>query len=122
MDKGVIDDSSSNLSYPLRGTGSIIYNVTIKADRVIANEWLQWTLKDHAPQIIKTQCFTSFTVLQILDIDDSDGPTYAVQYFANTLSDYHRYIDEHADYFRNESAIKWGNNIMAFRTIMKAVN
>lgn len=114
--------NSLNTSQPLRETGGIIYNVTVRVDKAIAGDWLQWTLKEHAPKIVGTKCFTYFSVLQLLDIDDSEGPTYAVQYFTNTLNDYHKYIDEYADDFRNQSSAKWGNSITAFRTIMKVIN
>ena len=62
----------------------IIYNITIKVQPSIKNDWLQWLQNEHIPGMIQTGCFTKATILHLLEIDDSEGPTYAVQYFAES--------------------------------------
>ena len=52
----------------------------------INHAWLQWLKEEHIPDIINTGCFTHATILQLLETDDSEGPTYAVQYFAESKS------------------------------------
>ena len=99
-----------------------IYNITIKVDKDIAEAWLRWMIHEHGPETLNTACFSSFTILQILDLDDSEGPTYAVQYRAETRQDYDRYINEFAAVLRQKSFDKWGNRFIAFRTIMQVVN
>lgn len=100
----------------------VIYNITIKVDKDIAKEWLHWMVHEHSPEILATACFNSFTILQVLDIDDAEGPTYAVQYRAENKEDYERYIKEHATALRQKSFDKWGNKFIAFRTLMRVVN
>ena len=116
------DKESSSLSLPFRGTGGIIYNVTVKVEKSIADEWLQWLISEHAPQIIATHCFTKFTALKLLEYDEEESTTYAVQYFSNNIKDYQRYINEFAERFRKESFDKWGNKFIAFRTVMEVIN
>jgi hypothetical protein len=99
-----------------------IYNVTTKVDHSIANAWVSWMLEEHGPQMVATGCFSHFHLLQLLDVDDTEGPTYAVQYFAEDRVAYERYINQFATQFRQEAFDKWGNRFMAFRTLMKAVN
>ena len=36
----------------------IIYNVTVKVDHSIADDWLSWLQQEHIPEIIATECFT----------------------------------------------------------------
>ena len=36
----------------------IIYNVTIKVDHSIADEWKIWLMEEHIPGMIATGCFT----------------------------------------------------------------
>lgn len=100
----------------------LIYNVTIKVDRLIAAEWLQWLEQEHIPAIMATGCFAEHKVMRLLEIDDSEGPTYAIQYFANTKENYTRYIDQHATGFRQQSFEKWGDRFIAFRTLMEVVH
>ena len=56
----------------------IIYNVTIKVDASIADAWLQWLLREHIPDMLHTGCFRSHRVVRLMEVDDSEGPTYAV--------------------------------------------
>ncbi|MCW3073378.1 MAG: hypothetical protein JWP69_447 [Flaviaesturariibacter sp.] len=99
----------------------IIYNVTIKVDKGIATAWLAWLLEEHIPAIIATGCFHSYKVVRLLETDDAEGPTYAIQYFATDLAEYTRYIREHAPAFRQDSTNKWGNAFIAFRSVMEVI-
>jgi hypothetical protein len=100
----------------------IVYNITIKITTAIHTDWLQWIKEEHVPEIIKTGCFTHATVLRLLEVDDSEGPTYTVQYFAESKGLYNNYIESHADHMRQKSFDKWGNQFIAFRSVMQVVN
>jgi hypothetical protein len=97
----------------------IIYNVTIQVDNAIAAEWLTWLQEVHIPDVMATNCFTEFRIVRLLEVDESDGPTYATQYFAESKADYNRYIEIYAPALRQQSINKWGDNFVAFRTLMK---
>ena len=99
----------------------IIYNVTIKVEQRIADQWLQWLLNDHIPAILKTGCFSSHKVVRLLETDESEGPTYAIQYNADSKADYNRYIEMHATEMRQKSFDKWGNSFIAFRSVMQVI-
>ena len=99
-----------------------IYNVTLKVDNDIQHKWLLWLKKEHIPDMISTGCFTEARILQLLETDDSEGPTYAVQYKAASKSLYNHYIEKFAGIMRKKSFDKWGNKFIAFRSIMKVVN
>jgi hypothetical protein len=99
----------------------IIYNVTTHIATHVSAEWLQWLLEEHAPEIVATHCFTDYKVVKLLDVDESEGPTYAVQYLAESMADYQRYINEHADEMRKRATDKWGDRFISFRTIMQVV-
>ena len=99
-----------------------IYNVTIKVEKPIAEQWLEWLKNEHIPDVLSTKCFHDAKVLEILELNDEEGPTYAIQYFANTEEDYRNYISQFAEGLRQKGFHKWGNKFIAFRTLMKAVN
>jgi len=100
----------------------IIYNVTIKVAEAIKDEWLAWLKQEHIPDVLGTKCFLKATIMQLLEVDDSEGPTYAIQYQAESLDDYERYLNEFAVTMRQRSFDRWGDKFIAFRTIMEVVN
>lgn len=100
----------------------IIYNVTVKVDPSIANAWLNWIKEEHVGEILGTGCFTNAKIMKLLETDDSEGPTYAIQYFAESKSNYNLYIDKYAAAMRQKSFEKWGNKFIAFRSVMQVVN
>lgn len=99
----------------------IIYNVTIKVAQSIAKDWLDWLLQVHIPEVLATGCFTSHQVVQLLEVDNTEGPTYAVQYHAESKADYNRYISKYAEELRQKSYEKWGDGFIAFRSVMQVV-
>lgn len=100
----------------------IVYNVTIKVAEPVHQNWLHWLKKEHVPEVVQTGCFTHATILRLLEVDDSEGPTYTVQYFAESKALYNNYIEKHAPLLRQKSFDKWGNQFIAFRSVMQVVN
>ena len=100
----------------------IIYNVTVKVNKNIAEAWLVWLRMEHIPDIIGTTCFKEATVLHLLDTDDSEGPTFAIQYLANSKDDVDRYLDQYAMEMRARGTSRWGENFIAFRSILEVIN
>ncbi len=104
------------------GGGSIIYNVTIKINAAIATDWLAWLKDEHIVEVRSTGCFSKATIMRLLEVDETEGPTYAIQYFAETRLLYDEYIEKHAGVMRQKSFDKWGNKFIAFRSVMEVIN
>jgi Domain of unknown function (DUF4286) len=100
----------------------ILYNVTIKVYNTIHNEWLKWLKEVHIPDIMQTECFTDFKILRLLEVDEAEGPTYAIQYFAESKALYNLYMEKYAQQLKQKSFDKWGNQFIAFRSIMQVLN
>jgi hypothetical protein len=99
----------------------IIYNITIKIDWSIAQDWLQWMQDIHIPEILGTGCFEKHQLVRILQVDETDGPTYAAQYYAPSLTKYDYYLQHYAPQFRKQVTDKWGEKYLDFRTLMQTV-
>ena len=100
----------------------IVYNVTIKVKHSIVTDWLTWLKEEHIPDLIGTGCFSHATILHLIEADDEEGITYAVQYHAECKGLYNRYIEKFADEMRKKGMEKWGNQFIAYRTVMQVVN
>lgn len=100
----------------------LVYNVTIKLDTSIHEQWLVWMKTVHMPEVMATNYFTECRLLRLLETDESDGPTYAAQYTCNSRAEYDSYIAEHSAALRKASIDRWGQQFIAFRSIMELIN
>lgn len=100
----------------------IIYNVTLKIDHSIHDEWVKWMKEEHIPDLLQTGLFTDGRLCRLLEQDETDGPTYAAQYFCKSLEEYNQYISNHANEMREKAYTKFGNKFIAFRTVMEIIS
>jgi hypothetical protein len=100
----------------------LIYNVTIKITPNIHEAWVKWMQEKHIPEVMSKGCFTEYRFVRVLEIDDSEGPTYATQYFADSKANYNRYIELYAPDLRKDVLDNWGDQFIAFRSLMQVVH
>ena len=99
----------------------IVYNVTVKVDLNVHELWVRWMKEDHIPKVLATGCFTDFKFYRIMEENQSDGMTYAVQYFTPELSKYFDYQEKHAAGLQKESQDTWPDKYAACRTLLKEI-
>ena len=99
-----------------------IYNVTIKVDWHIHEEWLAWLKTCHIPAILDYGCFSGSKLLKLQEVDESDGPTYAMQFFAASKADYNRYIELYANEILTIERNFWNNKMYTFGTLMQEID
>jgi hypothetical protein len=99
----------------------ILYNVTVKIDKEIHKEWLDWMLSKHIPDVMKTECFETFKVTKILGDDDEYGVSFAIQYIAPNMDTFQDYQLKHAPVLQQEHSDRYMNRYAAFRTMMEIV-
>ena len=100
----------------------IIYNVTTKVRSTIANDWLQWLKDVHVKEILDTGCFTDFKIVKLLEIDEDEGPTYALQLYAESKAIYNQYVEKFAGKMRQAAFDKWGDKFISIRSVMQIVD
>jgi hypothetical protein len=101
----------------------IVYNITVKIAAAIETDWVQWQKQEHIPDIMATGLFAAYRFYKLLtDEPDEEGPTYVVQYDATDFVHYQRYIDAHAPLLRKKAFDKWGDQFIAFRSLLEVVN
>lgn len=98
-----------------------IYNITNSVSNSIHEAWLKWMKEEHIPAVMNTNCFTGYQVLKLHEQHNAEGPTYIIQYFAESKALYNRYIEMYADKLRKETIDKWGENFIAFRTLLEVL-
>ena len=99
----------------------LVYNITYAVSLEIHVAWMTWMKGIHIPEIMSTGLFSSFKVLRLLDVDEQEGLTFAVQFHAETEEHYRMYIAEHAPALRLQGTRQWGDQVIGFRTLMEIV-
>ena len=100
----------------------IVYNITTNVNRNIHDLWLEWYRNEHIPEIMATRLFERFSLMRILDIDETEGYTYALQLFAENSLNYQQYLQSHAPELREKAMKTWGDGFISFRTTMEVIN
>ena len=100
----------------------VVYNISIKIDLSIEKNWVKWQQQEHIPEVMATGFFTEYKFYKLLNQDESEGPTYVIQYAATAIDNYNRYIEEQAPLLRQKAVSKWGDKFIAFRTLLQVVN
>ena len=100
----------------------IIYNVTVKVEWSIAHDWENWMKDVHIPEVLQTECFDKHQFVRLLQVDETDGPTYAIQYYSPSLAKYDYYLQHHSAGIRNKISEKWGQKYVDFKTLMQVVD
>ncbi|MCB0618983.1 MAG: DUF4286 family protein [Saprospiraceae bacterium] len=100
----------------------ILYNVTVKIDPDIQEDWLRWMQGTHIPDVMSTGLFLEYRLNRLVGLDESDGITYAVQYACNDMATMHRYQVQHAPRLQEEHTSRYQGKFVAFRTLMEVID
>lgn len=99
----------------------VVYNITVKVEAPVAAAFIAWMQDEHMPLVISTGYFERGRLLRLLETDDSDGPTYAVQFTAPSVASYHEYKSRHAEDHRQIMGQKWAGRYVSFSSVMELV-
>jgi hypothetical protein len=100
---------------------SIVYNVTVKIEKTISDEWLTWMQEVHIPDVMKTNCFSGFRLTRIIEEPDDHGIGFAIQYVAPSFDDFQRYQQNFAKALQKEHSDRYQNKYVAFRTLLEII-
>ena len=100
-----------------------IYNVTIKVTDQIADEWLRWMQEEHLNEVVATTMFDRYQFYELLEPkqQDEEGRTFVAQYFTDSESRYNQYLNEFAPSMRQKGFERFGDQFIAFRSLMRSV-
>lgn len=99
----------------------VLYNVTVKVDEDIADEWVQWMKQKHIPDVMETGKFYDHNLMRLVGMDEADGITFAVQYYCESFEALEQYEEHHAPKLQEEHSQRYGDKFVAFRTVLKKV-
>ncbi|QES87529.1 DUF4286 family protein [Rhizosphaericola mali] len=98
-----------------------IHNETLKIDWQIHDSWKDWILEKRIPILKKIEGVTEVRLLKLVGLDETDGPTYALQLGFYAKSDYNRYIELERNNLNGIASALWGDLVLGFETTMENV-
>jgi hypothetical protein len=100
----------------------IVYNVTVNVSNDVIDEFTLWMKTEHLPEVMQTGMFNNYRMFKMLTRQpDETGITFVIQYFADNISLYERYQVEFAPALQQKTKLKFGDKVLAFRTLMEEV-
>jgi hypothetical protein len=100
----------------------IIYNITTLVSWPVHDDWKQWLLNELIPELMATQLFSNYQVVRLMEVNEDEGPTYALQMYLNNADDFNTYRDKHLPSFLNKEKIAWGDYATSFASLMEVIN
>lgn len=100
----------------------IIYNITTKVEHKSQEEWLQWMQQSYIPHLMESGYFEGYQFARLLGVDESDGPTYALQLsLANRLT-FNLYQQKMALGHQTMLHSRYGERALSFRSVLEVVD
>jgi hypothetical protein len=96
----------------------VIYNVTCTVEPAIAEEWVQWMQNTHIPEVMATGMFLHCEMMRVMS-EQAGEFTYAVQYRCESHEKLAEYRQIHAPELMKKTGDKYGQKVLAFRTVLE---
>lgn len=100
---------------------AIIYNVTLKLDNTILDEWTAWMKDVHIPDVMATGKFETWQMAKVLGDEDPDATTIAIQYRSPDMNTFMEYQQHYATKLQEEHKAKYEGKYFAFRTLLEVM-
>jgi hypothetical protein len=99
----------------------VIYNVTCTIEPDIAGEWLQWMKEVHIPEVMATGMFISSEMMRVIS-EQAGEHTYAIQYRCASHEKLAEYRSQYAPELMKKTGDKYGQKVLAFRTVLEKLS
>jgi hypothetical protein len=98
-----------------------IYNITSNVDRSVHEAWIAWVKEIYIPKVLSSGYFTHHQLLVLLDAQEEEGVTFALQFTTDSLEKYQSFLEQFADSLRKLVFQKWGDQLISFSTVMQVL-
>ena len=102
--------------------GMIIYSVTVNVEPDIHDDWKDWMVSKHIPDVMATGFFVEHRMSRVLTTqEDETGHTYNIQYTCESMETLENYQEQHAPALQQEHTSRYEGKFVAFRTLLELV-
>ncbi|MBC6991489.1 MULTISPECIES: DUF4286 family protein [Hymenobacter] len=98
----------------------ILYNVTSSLDPEIAEEWVDYMLDTHMPEIMATGFFLRSQLCRLLN-EEENGITYAAQFYCISVEQLEEYQRVIGPGISANLETRFPGQYVSFRTVLEVV-
>ena len=95
----------------------LLYSVTVFIDEDIEDQWYEWMIRQHIPDVMKTGHFISAEMSRILEPETS-RPAYRIEYRCANAAAYRAYAADHAPALQAEHSQRFAGRFEASRKLL----
>lgn len=100
----------------------IIYSVTVSLAPQIEEDWKNWMVSKHIPDVMNTGMFLEKKITKVIDGHEEGAINYNIQYTCESLEVLNNYQETHAPQLQKEHGDRFKDNFIAFRTILEVID
>ena len=100
----------------------IIYNITTLVSWPIHDAWREWMTTEYLPEVMATSLFSRYQLVRLMEVDEQEGPTYALQLYMTDSSQFDLYRKAHLERFQIKERNAWGDSATSFASLMEVIN
>lgn len=99
----------------------ILYNETISIDADVEADWVAWMKEKQIPEILNTGMFVSARIFKVINDNEAESTSYAVQYLAESMEHLSLYQQRYAPALQDEHHARFRGKYVSFSTLLEAV-
>jgi hypothetical protein len=100
----------------------LLYNVTVNIEKDVEEEWVIWMKDIHIPDVLDTGIFVENRFYRILHDAEEGSVNYSVQYFTDSMEKLMEYQKKFAPKLQQDTKERFGEKLIAFRTLLETVD
>jgi len=100
----------------------IIYSVTVSLAPEIENDWKEWMVSNHIPNVLNTDMFIEKRMTKVIEGAEEGVINYNIQYLCESMDKLDNYQKNFAPKLQKEHSEKFGEKFIAFRTILELID
>lgn len=98
-----------------------VFNTTTQVVWEIHDSWKEWLINEQIPAIMQTGLFSNYQLLRLKEVDETEGPTYAMQLYTLSDTEMLQYRETFHEKFEKKSQLLWGDAAFSFSSVMEVV-
>ena len=100
----------------------IIYNITSQVSWAVHDAWRAWLTDELIPSVLGTTLFTHYQLVRLMEVDEENGATYALQLHSTDIDAFEEFRNNHLVYLQKKENERWGENVFSFGSLMEVIN
>ena len=100
----------------------IVYSVTVSLAPQIEEDWKNWMISKHIPDVMNTGMFIDKKMTKVIDEHEEGAINYNIQYTCKSVDVLNEYQEKYASELQKEHGERYKDNFIAFRTILEVID